>query len=494
MLPCKGNYLDLMNTLDELSFAQERSIDLNKSLKMLKLALKGSKTLKPRVVIVTSSLPEEALSIGMTEKVGRLDCVYLRQSTSMADEKPMSDFCADHLGKLICLDPFDSLLHTWQWQEDLLSQLGISQKESTLQFQSKSGETARNLRLFPAESNSMRSRSSLRMVESCRGESLDSYQHLSSDGFAHSWLPSYANLAKKYKEKGFPPHYYLLILDTLCKWQTVFSVKAGRMVTSERSGGKKNLEPLKKQGVLKLLYSSDADSWCMQWKQMEGSDVQGLPPLTSKRESKEDEYSVRFTGPSKVKFESVTCHTGEVVGVHLLSTLYKRQPAFFWLQENFTCEQGTGAQGLVRKLEDIVNKNDQKSSSSSSSSSSSRQPLLIKTLGSEMQLETVLLNLMSSSSNKPDYPTDCERERKSSSASSSEAKEKETEAGIAKENELDKGFYSWMHTAQLDAELTTEDSNLAQIQTSHNIGKSEVPSTQGAEVKETEDSLLFELD
>ena len=61
------------------------------------------------------------------------------------------------------------------------------------------------------------------------------------------------------------------------------------------------------------------------------------------------------------------------------------------------------------------------------------------------------------------------------------------------EEELDKGFYSW--TAQLDAELT-EDPNLAQIQTSHNIGK-ESPSTapQGTDVaNDTEDSLLFELD
>lgn len=497
LAPCKGNYLALMDQIEALRFSQEEeTIDLPKALKLLKLSMKNSKEL-PRIVIITSSLPAEPLT-SIAEKVGRLDCIFLRGADMECEieEAYMSTFCTEHFGKLVSLKPFESFMHTWQLQEELLSQLGISQKESASAFDAKGGSSdASSSRLFFRAPTS-RTRSSMRMVDSCRGESLDSFQHLSSDGFAHSWLPSYSNLARKYQEKGFPQHFYLVILDTLCKWQTVFTCRAGRMIVSGRnsssssSSARRTLEPLKKQGVLKLMYSSDADSWCMQWKQTESAEVRGLPPLVAKSESKEDEFSVRFTGPSKVKFEAVQSKTGQVLGVHLLSTLYKRQPAFFWLQENFSCEHGQGVQGLVHKLKDLMRRKGQ--SCSSSCSSKKQSPILA--LGSDkVPFEAMLLNLMSSS-NKPRYQGSKESGEAGSMISRKERKEVERRTEEEEEEEeLDKGFYSW--TAQLDAELT-EDPNLAQIQTSHNIGK-ESPSTapQGTDVaNDTEDSLLFELD
>ncbi len=538
LLPCKGNYLALMDQLEGggLAVTQEGSLDLPRALKLLKLSLKHQKA-RPRVVAITSGAsasPCAALA-SVADCVGRFDCVYLRTEGGEAaeEEAALSSFCAEHLGNLVALDPFDSLAVSWQWREQLLSQLGISHEESAAAFASKrkaSGEAvdAIAVGLLRSESAGVRSRPSMRMTESCRGESLDSYQHLSSDGFAHSWLPSYSNLARKYREKGLPQQFYLVILDTLCKWQTVFSCRAGRMVGGGggRGGHGDILVPLKKRGTLSLLYSADADSWCLQWKQSEGAlQAAGLPPLVSRQReaaalARENEYSARFTGLRKVRFEAVSCSTGQVLGVHLVSSLCRRKPAFFWLQEDFECEHGAGSEGLARKLEEVVRAKQAQSSGSGHGAGldaeeeeeAKQTPLLA--LGSEKGLpfETVLLNLMSgdvsgTAGNREEgsmsvgHPSDdllvaSDGERTDALASHRIAEES------ALEHDLDRGFYSW--TAQLDAELhrTEGDPSLPlpsnlHLQTSHSIGQPPPAAAGGqpADVpNDNEDSLLFELD
>ncbi|QDZ21073.1 VWFA domain-containing protein [Chloropicon primus] len=503
VLPCKGNYLSLMESLESLTYnaEEDNSIDLSKSLRLLKLSLKQEGRAPPRVVILTSSVPscEEPL-VKISDKVGRVDCIYLRGANENAEEEAdMREYCAQHFGKLLCLDPFDAYgQETWEWQEDLLCQLALSHKERScpFDFNAEEGSTRfshqRGLR-FPDPHG--KSRSTMKMVDSCRGESLDSYQHLSSDGFAHSWLPSYSNLAKKYEEKVLPGAWYLVIMDSLCKWQTVFSCKAGRMVSkaSRHEPGKRVLEPRPRRGLLKLLYSADIDSWCMQWKQDDESEVvQGLPPLVAREREPEDELSIRFTGPSKIKLEAVPCETGEVIGAHLVSTPYKRQHVFFWLQEEFTSEHGGGAKGLVRKLEDAIRKEGQEHTSSS------RNPLL--TIGSEkIQFESVLLNLMSSCNSKTQQAR-CPISGKRGDGGMLNAKESnESEMGaMEEEDDLDKGFYSW--TAKLDADLTDverklgSESNLAQMQTSHKAPPTAAGVPPGTEVNEEDSSMLFELD
>ena len=51
MLPCRANYLDLMKEVDNLSFAQDESIDLPKSLKLLKVrSIDASSHLMPHCI------------------------------------------------------------------------------------------------------------------------------------------------------------------------------------------------------------------------------------------------------------------------------------------------------------------------------------------------------------------------------------------------------------------------------------------------------------
>lgn len=432
----------------------------------------------------------------MGDKVGRVDCIYLRTpgASRGREEALMEEYCDDHFGKLHSLDPFDTLSETaWQWQKELLSHLGMSHREATTTFDFKANQSRSSRPLFSFESGSSKTRSSMKMVESCRGESLDSYQHLSSDGFAHSWLPSYSNLAKKYKEKGFPQHFYLVIMNSFSKWQNVFSCRAGRMVSLNRNeeSGKRVLEPLKKQGILSLMYSADADSWCLQWKQNDCAEVQGLPPLVSKKEKKEDEFSMRFTGPSKVRFEPVACETGEILGVHLVSNLYKRQPAFFWLQEEFSWQNLGGALGLAKKMEDTVR------GKGEVQSTSGKQPLLALGGPDKMQFETVLLNLMSSCyKTQSTYPQGATKREETGGACTSSANESKSQSGCEPEELEEKeetDLYSW--TAQLDAELAeVERPDLTQIQTSHNV-MAKAPQTAAApQEKEEDTSLLFELD
>ncbi len=72
-------------------------------------------------------------------------------------------------------------------------------------------------------------------ASSCRYESLDSLQHLSSDGFQRPWLPSYANLAKLVMSGMHPNPKYCYVtlywLDTP-RWRTLLRVAAGRMTAA----------------------------------------------------------------------------------------------------------------------------------------------------------------------------------------------------------------------------------------------------------------------
>jgi len=193
VLPCKGSYLELMAEVDALNFAQEDSIDLPKALKLLKLSLKQAKAL-PRVVIVTSSVraPRER------GRQGRQSGLHL------PEDALMEEYCDDHFGKLHSLDPFDTLSETaWQWQKELLSHLGMSHREATTTFDFKANQSRSSRPLFSFESGSSKTRSSMKMVESCRGESLDSYQHLSSDGLRTPGSPPTATWPKSTRKRAF---------------------------------------------------------------------------------------------------------------------------------------------------------------------------------------------------------------------------------------------------------------------------------------------------
>ena len=142
----------------------------------------------------------------MGDKVGRVDCIYLRTpgASRGREEALMEEYCDDHFGKLHSLDPFDTLSETaWQWQEELLSHLGMSHREATTTFDFKANQSRSSRPLFSFESGSSKTRSSMKMVESCRGESLDSYQHLSSDGLRTPGSPPTATWPKSTRKRAF---------------------------------------------------------------------------------------------------------------------------------------------------------------------------------------------------------------------------------------------------------------------------------------------------
>lgn len=70
----------------------------------------------------------------------------------------------------------------------------------------------------------------------CRYESLDSLQHLSTDGFLRSWLPSYSNIAKVVNATGSSngsatKYCYISVYKVhVPKWYKLLSVSAGRVM------------------------------------------------------------------------------------------------------------------------------------------------------------------------------------------------------------------------------------------------------------------------
>ena len=67
----------------------------------------------------------------------------------------------------------------------------------------------------------------------CRGDSLDSLQHLSRDGFMRSWLPSYANVPDSLKPDGGGGNksvcHITFFVVPKSQWRTLLSCNVGRM-------------------------------------------------------------------------------------------------------------------------------------------------------------------------------------------------------------------------------------------------------------------------
>ena len=474
------------------------------------------------MVILTSSLPTRGSGelCKVTGAACRVDCVYLRGpgADTAEEEAAMAAYCADQLGALACLDPFDLMGEgSNSIIESCLRDLGLDPSEPRKRLMDFSrgdgGRSGRSRPLFPLDAGSSKgSRFSSRRpnAESCRNESLDTYQHLSSDGFAHSWLPTYSNLAKKYKD-GLPhPLSYLVFMDNLChQYQPVLSVRAGRM-WRPRVGRGGRLTASRARGELRLSHSADSGSFCLEWRRVVGekssSSPEGLAPLCSRRPSPdphEDEVSLKFASPSKVRFESVPCDDGEVLCVRLWSSHlgYRREPQFFWLQQDFAAEHGTGSAGLARKLEDLVRER-HPPSGDNGAGASDKDPILALGGSDKAQFESVLLSLMSTCG-KAGQRSAREAGASSSSVGSEPRDQNEDRHGglgpVEDGDDLGKGFYSW--TAKLDAELTDVERKLAQEPSLAGAraarGMAEPPTTgaapKGAEVNE-EDSMLFELD
>lgn len=445
--------------------------------------------------------------------IERIDAIFLKgmaPDTQLEEGVEVLDtFCRNHGGHLVELRPFNALTQTWQWQEQILSQLVLSEQKFSEEEFWKDEEKAQTKSIFNRHGKNskqnLRNRSPLKASESCRSESLDTYQHLSFDGFAHSWIPSYSTLSKKIKDRKVTHSHYYALLDTLCKneWQSIFKCKAGKIITNIQSSrntmGRSSvyLQPLKKKGTLELLYSHISESWCLQWHPQDCSSMQGLTPLSSN--SNHSGFMIKFSKADRIMFRSVTCNSGNILGVHLLSCssiLRKRQANFFWLQESFQCEYGCGSRGLAKKLEELVHQNRNEVCKRKTQSEVIAKKVRTSSPEVEIQLRSIETAIMDLVSTSPSY-SKLELRRKGK-AQSHLAEEDSEHKHNSKEQNIEDKYLSW--TAQLDAELGSEEQQISQLQVSHSMGKHATTSARFSSQKtdiageKPEDSVLFELD